>query len=70
MATGKVTRASVEEYAREKGLEPVQIDGVPEGFSWIEPDITIGNKEHKGRIIKFKPLSNWQDKEAIIYESN
>lgn len=65
---GKITRASVEEYSKEKGLKPIQIDGIPEGFSWIEPNIRIGDKEHLGRIIKFKPLIDWQDKDAITYE--
>lgn len=64
----KITRANVEEYSRKRGLEPRQIDGIPEGFSFKEPDITIGNSEIKGRIIKFKPLADWQDKDAITYE--
>jgi hypothetical protein len=63
----RITRANVERYALSKGLEPVQEDGIPDGFVWKEPDITIGGKEHKGRIIKFKPLTDWDDKEAIIY---
>lgn len=62
----KITRANVEQYAKEKGLEPIQIDGISEGFSFIEPDITISNQLHKGRIIKFKPLGEW-DKD-ITYE--
>lgn len=66
--TGLVTRASVEEYAKTKGLEPIQIDGIPEGFSFREPDVTIGKVEHKGRITKFKPLAMWGDNDAIIYE--
>lgn len=66
--TGKITRANVEEYAQTKGLELIQIDGIPEGFSWREPDVTIGGVAHKGRIIKFKPLANWQDKDSITYE--
>lgn len=55
----KITRATVEQYAKERGLEPVQIDGVPEGFSWKEPDITLANKTHRGKILKFKPLGEW-----------
>jgi len=62
----KITRANVEQYAKEKGLEPIQIDDLPDGFAWQEPDITIGNQTHKGRIIKFKPLGEW-DKD-ITYE--
>lgn len=63
----KWTRASVEKYALENGLEPIQIDGIPEGFSWKEPDITIGGVFHEGKIIKFKPLADWQDENAITY---
>jgi len=55
----RVTRANVEEYAKSKGWEPIQIDGTPEGFAWQEPDVTIGDKQHKGRIIKFEPLQEW-----------
>ena len=64
----RITRANVEAYAKTYGLEPIQIDGVPEGFAWREPDVTIGDKTHKGRIIKFKPLYDWADPKAIIYE--
>ncbi len=63
----KITRANVELYAKQKGLESIQIDGMPEGFSWKEPDITINGKEIKGRIIRFKPLADWQDKDSITY---
>lgn len=62
----KITGANVEKYAKEKGLEPIQIDGIPEGFAWIEPDLFIGFKVHKGRIIKFKPLGDWN--KDITYE--
>ena len=64
----KITRANVETYAKTYGLEPIQIDGIPEGFAWREPDVTIGNKTHKGRIIKFSPLKDWDDPSAITYE--
>lgn len=63
-----MTRANVEAYANKHGLSPVQIDGIPEGFSWIEPDIKIGSVTHKGRIIKFSPLKDWADTNAITYE--
>lgn len=52
----KWTRANVEEYAKRHGLEPVQVDGIPEGFSWIEPDLEIGGELHKGRGVIFEPL--------------
>lgn len=61
-----ITRANVEVFAISKGWEPIQIDGIPEGFSWKESDIKIGDKEIKGKIIKFKPLGEW-DKD-ITYE--
>lgn len=51
------TRANVAEIAKSKGYEPLQEDGIPEGFSWKEPDVTIGEVTHKGRIIRFKPLT-------------
>lgn len=63
----KITRANVEFFAKERGYEPIQIDGIPEGFSFKEPDITINGKEIKGRIIKFKPMGDWQDKDSITY---
>ncbi len=64
----KITRTNVEEYAKKRGLELIQQDGIPEGFSWKEPDLTIGGKTHQGRIIKFKPLAEWGDKDSITYE--
>lgn len=64
----KITRASAESRADLLGLEPVQIDGIPEGFSFKEPSITIGGSEIPGRIIKYKPMGDWQDEDAITYE--
>ena len=64
----KITRENVEHHAKLRGLEPIQIDGVPEGFSFQEPDLEIGDQTHKGRIVKFKPLADWQDKDSITYE--
>jgi len=63
----RVTRANVEQFAKERGYEPTQIDGILGGFAWLEPDIIIGGKFVKGRIIKFKPLADWQDENAITY---
>ena len=51
----KATRESVEQLA--KDYEPIQVDGIPEGFSFKKPDITIGDKEHKGFYIAYLPLS-------------
>jgi len=64
----KATRATVEEYANSKGLEPVQIDSIPEGFSFKEPDITIAGVEHKGQYIAFFPLSEWSSVKAETIE--
>lgn len=66
MLSGKVTRVTVAEYVDGKGLEQVQVDGIPEGFAFKEPDITIGNKEYLGRYWAFIPLAHWEDSEAII----
>lgn len=62
----KITRSNVENYARNKGLEPIEEDGTPDGFLWQEPDITIKDRKHKGKKIKFKPLAEWD--EGITYE--
>ena len=50
------TRASVELDANDKGLEPVQVDGIPEGFSWKQPDVTVGDVLHVGKYVVYGPL--------------
>lgn len=55
----KITRANVEQYAKEKGLEPIQIDGILEGLSFKEPDIEINGINHEGYYIVFIPLQEW-----------
>lgn len=62
----KITRANVEEYAKSKGLEPIQIDGIPEGFSFVENPIQIGDVIHIGSFVVFKPLADWSDSNSII----
>ena len=62
----KITRANVEEYAKSKGLEPVQIDGIPEGFSFKQSDITIAGKTHLGPYLAFIPLANWEDERHYV----
>jgi len=57
----KVTLASVQEKIKNKGLEPVQIDGIPEGFSFKEPSITIGGVYHEGKYTAFIPLKEWDE---------
>lgn len=64
--TGKMTRANVEEYALIRGYEPLQIDGIPDGFAWIEPDITVGKQFVPGKVVIFKPLGRWEDEGTII----
>lgn len=63
-----VTVASITEYATKHGLEPVQIDGIPEGLSFIEPDITIGQNTIHGEYIAFIPFSSWEDKPFVTAE--
>lgn len=56
-----ITHANVEDYAKQNGLEPLQIDGIPEGFSFIEPDVTIGGVDYSGMLVVFVPLKEWND---------
>ena len=56
----RITHADVAKWAKERGLESVQIDGIPEGFSFIKPHITIGGVEHKGEYVAYIPLSDWK----------
>ncbi len=64
----KVTVASIRKYVEQHGLEPVQIDGIPEGLSFIEPDITIGQNTIHGEYIAFIPFSSWEDKPFVTSE--
>lgn len=51
------TCESVTLYANNNGLTSVQIDGIPEGFSFKKPDVQIGEIIYKGKYITFIPLS-------------
>lgn len=62
----KITRANVAEYAQKCGLEPVQIDGIPEGFSFKQPGITVGSSFHEGEYIAFVPLREWEDEKSSV----
>lgn len=53
----KRTRANVAEWALARSLEPVQIDGIPEGFSFREPEITINGKDSGGDLVAYVPLT-------------
>lgn len=77
MISGKTTLASVTKHAQERGYEPVQIDGIPEGFSYKIPDITISGVAHMGGYIAFVPLVAWeyaivraQDEEQLLTNYN
>lgn len=59
----KITRADVEVWSKERGLESIQVDGIPEGFSFKEPDLNIGSRNYFGKYVAYIPLSNW----TIIY---
>ena len=65
----KITKESVAEYATEHGLTPVQVDGIPEGFSWIEPDLTIGKELIVGRHVGFLPLRDWNEYHKVTAEN-
>lgn len=54
---GRNTRDNLEVYAKENGLEPVQLDGIPEGFSFKSPDIDIGGIKYIGTYHAFVPNS-------------
>lgn len=51
----KNTAENIRVYAKTMGYLPVQIDGIPEGFSFKTPDITIGGKNHTGPYCAFIP---------------
>jgi len=54
----KWTVDTVAQKANDEGLEPIQIDGIPDGFSWKEPDVTIGGQTHAGKYVLFGPLGS------------
>lgn len=54
----KWTRANVAEYAKEKGLEPVQVDGIPDGFVWKHPDLAFNGVPVVPDNILFVPLTD------------
>lgn len=63
-------KGTVESY----GLEPVQIDGIPEGFSYKFPDITIGKTTHYGHFLSFVPMAEvivrGKDTEELLQNYN
>lgn len=63
----KITHANVTHYASVIGLVPFQIDGIPEGFSYKEPDVSVGGEVKQGRIMIFHPMLEWDQIGAIEY---
>lgn len=49
----RFTRANIKNY-----FELLQIDGIPEGFSFKEPNINIGGIEHQGNFVAYVPLTD------------
>lgn len=64
----KITRANVQKYTKEKGLELIQIDGIPEGFSFKSAGIHIGPKFYGGQYFAFIPMMPWD--KGIVQENN
>ena len=65
----KTTRASVEEYAKEHGLELYQIDGIPEGFSFIKfNERLIGDVYDHAQLVAFLPNVSWHYDRAMMYK--
>lgn len=56
----KLTRAYLAQFAKEEGYEPVQVDGIPEGFAFKTPALTIGGVEHPGVYLGYQPLSDFE----------
>lgn len=57
----KITRANVQDYAERSGLQPLQIDGVPDGFAWFKDIQTyVGGPYMDRQIVAFKPLAEWE----------
>lgn len=65
----KMTRAYVEDYTKNTGFEPVQIDGIPEGFSFKSPDLEIGGKTVKGKYIAFIPMKDSEQEHHKVFGS-
>ncbi len=53
----RYTRENVQQYYC-RGANPVQIDGIPEGFSFKYPDLIIGGIVRWGKYKVFVPLTD------------
>ncbi len=61
----KTTRANVAQFVADKGYDPVQIDGIPEGFSFQKASITIAGVYHIGEYVAFIPMSEWENDSVV-----
>lgn len=62
----KLTRANVAELVEGKGYDPIQVDGIPEGFSfWAPQDRTMANVRDMGALVAFRPLKDRDSQEAM-----
>lgn len=54
------TAAYVREIAEREGLIPIQVDGIPEGFSYITPSLTIGDHTYGDQYVAFVPMTEYR----------
>lgn len=54
----KNTAENIKDKVSSYGLQEVQIDGIPEGFSYKFPDITIGSQTHFGHYLSYVPMAD------------
>lgn len=63
----KVTRAWVAEKVAGKGYEPLQIDGIPEGFAFhATQDRLIGGVRDLGHLVAYIPLK-FYEQNCVVY---
>lgn len=66
----KITKASIEEKLAGKGYEPVQIDGIPEGFVYfLHQGIKVSTLLHVGHYMAFIPNAEWSDNENVVVKN-
>ncbi len=56
----RLTLQDVLAYVEGRGLTPIEIDGIPDGFAYKYPDVTIGGVTHEGLLIAYIPLSEFK----------
>lgn len=62
----KATKKRVELFTED--FEEIQIDGIPEGFSFKVPSYKIGEKEYGGYFIAYIPFSEMKRVKANTEE--